>query len=92
MYYVRLFTNQEQWNTPNDIQELNCAGYQPIRLTNKNSFLNGKGVVFDISDSVNVYGCYVTSAEGDLVFYQRFGDAPFAIPQGGGAISVEFSK
>jgi hypothetical protein len=92
MFYVKLFTNKNQWKSPNEITQLECKGYSPIKILNMAAFAGGKNIKFNLEEHAEVYGCYVTSTEGDLVFHQRFADAPFMIDDKGGTIVVEFSK
>lgn len=41
---------------------------------------------FTFTTGVSIYGYYVTNTAGALLWAERFGGAPFALPDGGGQI------
>lgn len=44
---------------------------------------------FNFTTGATVYGYYVTSIAGDLLWVERFSGAPYQLPTGGGQIAVQ---
>jgi len=83
MIYVKLFTNAEEWVSPNEIVE--AVDYEPC--VTMAATLGKKSFLFDIKSPQTIYGVYLINREGDLLYHQRF-DTPF----GNGYIKVSFSS
>lgn len=97
---LRLFTNNL---TPTDstvignITECTAAGYSAITLTGSSwTVATVSGVstasypeqTFTMTATATVYGYYVTTLGGALLWIERFSGAPFNLPSGGGQISI----
>lgn len=91
MFYVKLFVNAEEVSA-NKLIEPECPGYSPIAVFDFQEFTAGKPILFNLRESATIYGCYVITRDGDLVFRNRFNPGPFVLPEGGGQIAVEFVK
>ena len=73
------------------------AGYSSISLTGSSwTVATSVGVTtaqyaaqtFTFTEDVDIYGYYVTTAGGDLLWLERFSGAPYSLPSGGGTITV----
>jgi len=98
---LRLFSNNivpTKTTVIGDLTHLTAAGYSLITLNgsswtietvdgiNKATYPES---IFTITESVDIYGYYVTSVGGgELLFVERFSTAPFSLPPGGGTIGI----
>ena len=73
------------------------TGYAPITLLSANwTTVQAGGVTtavyseqtFTFTTDATAYGYYVTNQSNQLLWLERFGGAPFDIPDGGGTISI----
>jgi hypothetical protein len=80
-----------------DLVEVTSAGYAPITLTSSNwTTTQTSGVTsavyseqtFAFTTDAQAYGYYVTDSSGALLWLEEFSGAPFAVPSGGGSISI----
>lgn len=88
MLYVKLYANSEPFDSVNDIEEIDCEGYSPIKTT-VNKLATDKFVFF-LKPECPAYGVYLISIEGDILYHRRF-EKPFDIPPDGGNIAVSFN-
>lgn len=97
---LRLYKND---HTPSDstvlgsLTEATEAGYAPTTLIGATwTTTQSLGVTtavyseqtFTFTTSANIYGYYVTSISGTLLWVERFSGAPFQLPNGGGEIAI----
>lgn len=78
-----------------DFTEVTGSGYSQISLLGSNWTVNPTNTTasypeqtFIFSGAVVVYGYYVTNTDGDLLWCERFTNAPFSIPASGGQIAI----
>ena len=78
-----------------DFTEVTGSGYSQISLLGSNWTVNPTNTTasypeqtFIFSGAVLVYGYYVTNTDGDLLWCERFTNAPFSIPASGGQIAI----
>lgn len=73
------------------------TGYNPITLlSNQWTTVQSSGVTtavyseqtFNFTTLATAYGYYVTNDSNNLLWLERFTGSPFAIPSGGGSISI----
>jgi hypothetical protein len=48
----------------------------------------GSTISFTFTEAATVYGYYLTTSGGDLVWIERFSGAPYTLPSDGGVIGV----
>lgn len=97
---LRLFKNDV---TPSDsttvggLTQADQAGYAPITLTGSNwTTTQSIGVTtavyseqtFTFTTGATIYGYYVVTTAGNMLWLERFSGAPFQLPDGGGQISI----
>lgn len=100
---LRLFTSDTTPSGATVLAELTepggSTGYTPITLTGTSwttTITNGYGLAFysqrtfTFTTAVTAYGYYVTTAEStpQLLWVERFTDATYTLPDGGGEIGV----
>jgi hypothetical protein len=78
--------------------EASASGYAAVTLTGSNwtvgtttgvsSATYNSSITFTFSVGQSVYGYYVTDTSGNILWAEEFPGAPFALPGGGGEISV----
>lgn len=97
---LKLFTNPlnpGDTTTLGDITQATGSGYNPITLTSEdwtiatvNSITTATFAeqTFTFNAAVAIYGYYVTTTGGNLLWVERFTGAPFQLPNGGGQISI----
>jgi len=81
-----------------DVTECSATGYSTKTLTGASwSVSTVDGVTsgsyseqtFDIEQAATIYGYYVTNYDGtELLWIERFTEAPYALPSGGGSIGI----
>jgi hypothetical protein len=81
-----------------DLTEVSgSTGYTPITLlSNQWTTTQSGGITtavyseqtFAFTTDATAYGYYITNATNQLLWLERFGGAPFDIPDGGGTISI----
>lgn len=78
-----------------DFTEVTGSGYSPINITGSswnvnliNTTASYAEQTFVFTGSVVAYGYYVTNTNGDLLWCERFTNAPFTIPGSGGQIAI----
>ena len=81
-----------------DLTEVGAStGYTPITLTSSNwTTTQSVGVTtaiysqqtFTFTTDATSYGYYVTNTSNQLLWLERYTNAPFEIPDGGGTISI----
>lgn len=96
---LRLFTNNL---TPTDstvignVTECTIAGYSAITLTGSSwTVATVSGIstasypeqTFTMTAAATIYGYYVTTLGGALLWIERFTGAPFNLPSGGGSVA-----
>lgn len=84
--------------TLGSLTESTEAGYAPVTLYSISWTISQdmSGVTtaiysempFDFTTGATVYGYYLTSVTGSLLWVERFGGAPYQLPTGGGEIAV----
>jgi hypothetical protein len=97
---LRLFTNNltpGKSTTIANINEATATGYSPITLTGTSwTVTSSAGTnsavynqqTFTFTTGSSVYGYYITTIAGDLLWLERFSVAPFVLPSGGGEIAI----
>jgi hypothetical protein len=100
---LHLFTNDHtpvEATVIGNLTEAIQAGYAAITLTGTSWTVATVGDVTTASYAIrtftfsgvgaNVYGYYITDTDGtpNLLWLERFSDAPFVIPSSGGTISI----
>lgn len=77
--------------------ETTATGYSAITLTGSSwTVATSLGVTtaqypqqtFTLTTSANIYGYYITTSGGDLLWLERFSGAPYSLPISGGTISI----
>jgi hypothetical protein len=78
--------------------ECTAAGYAAVTLTGStwtvatatgtSTAQYGSAVTFTMTEAVSVYGYYLTTGGGDMVWIERFSGAPFTLPSDGGDITI----
>jgi hypothetical protein len=77
--------------------ETTGAGYSAITLTGSSwTVATSLGVttaqyaaqVFTFSGDVDIYGYFITTSGGDLLWLERFSGAPYSLPVSGGTITI----
>ena len=78
-----------------DLNEVSGSGYNPININGTSWNVNSTNTTASYSDqtffftgTVVAYGYFVTNADGDLLWCERFTNAPFSIPISGGQIAI----
>ena len=78
-----------------DLTEVSGGGYSPINITGTNWTVNQTNTTasypeqtFIFSSSAIAYGYYVTNTDGDLLWCERFTNAPFSFPVSGGQLAI----
>lgn len=78
-----------------DFTEVAGSGYNPINITGSSWTVNLTNTTasyaeqtFIFSGPISAYGYYVTNTDGDLLWCERFINAPFTIPVSGGQIAI----
>lgn len=97
---LHLFSNN---HTPGEstvvgnLTEVTAAGYAAVTLTGASWTVGTSGGVttgnyaaqtFTFTTSTTVYGAYITSIAGELMWLEKFTDGPYNIPGGGGTVAV----
>lgn len=82
-----------------DLTEVATAtGYAPVTLLSTNwTTTQSSGVTtaiyseqtFTFTTAATSYGYYITNESNQLLWLEKFGTGTFAIPEGGGSISIE---
>lgn len=97
---LRLFSNNitpGKSTTIGGITEATVTGYSPITLTGTSwTVTSSAGTnsavysqqTFTFTTGTSIYGYYITTIAGDLLWVERFTVAPFVFPSGGGELSV----
>lgn len=90
---LHLFKNDvspSEDTTIDDLEECDAAGYAEKILTGANwTVAQVEGTTsaiyeeqsFVFTEATNIYGYYVTSGSGDLLWLERFAGAPFQYPE-----------
>lgn len=96
--YVNSVDLSTETFTASSFTEASASGYAPVTLTGANwsvSTNNGvsnavynTSVTFAFGTGQGVYGYYMTTTGGAIVWAEEFPGAPFNLPVGGGEISV----
>lgn len=77
--------------------ETSVSGYSAATLTGSSwTVATATGITtaqyaqqtFTFSAAATIYGYYLTTSGGDLLWLERFSGAPYTLPSGGGTISV----
>jgi hypothetical protein len=78
-----------------DLNEVSGSGYNPININGTGWNVNSTNTTASYSDqtffftgTVVAYGYFVTNEDGDLLWCERFTNAPFSIPISGGQIAI----
>jgi hypothetical protein len=78
-----------------DLNEVSGSGYNPININGTSWNVNSTNTTASYSDqtffftgTVVAYGYFVTNEDGDLLWCERFTNAPFSIPISGGQIAI----
>jgi len=81
-----------------DFTEASQNGYVAVQLPGANWAVStdsgisvatyATGVPFNLAETADVYGYYVTDASGEVMWAEEFPSAPFGLPAGGGQIVV----
>ena len=80
-----------------DLTQCTSSGYYAITLVSANwTTTQVAGVTtavyseqtFSFNTAATAFGYYVTDTAGNLLWLERFSGAPFAVPDGGGTISI----
>lgn len=81
-----------------DFTEVIGSGYNSINITGSNWTVNPTNTTasypdqtFIFSNVISAYGYYITNTDGDLLWCERFINAPFTIPSSGGQISISLN-
>lgn len=81
-----------------DLTEASGSGYSPINLTGTNWNVNQANTTasypeqtFAFTGAISIFGYYVTNTNGDLLWCERFTNAPFALPSSGGQIAISLN-
>jgi len=81
-----------------DFTEVIGSGYNSINITGSNWTVNPTNTTasypdqtFIFSNVISAYGYYITNTDGDLLWCERFTNAPFTIPSSGGQISISLN-
>jgi hypothetical protein len=98
---LRLYTNNlvpDETTTLGMFTEATGAtGYTAITLTGSSWTTTSVGgtttalyseQTFTFSTNANIYGYYVTSSSGALLWCETFSGSPFVLPDGGGTIAI----
>jgi hypothetical protein len=98
---LHLFTNNyvpEKVTEIDDLTEASEDGYATLTLngddwtvetvpTNVNRAIYAEQI-FTFTEAVTVYGYFVTTSDGDLLWAERLSNGPYTLPAGGGQIGV----
>jgi|APGre2960657505_1045072.scaffolds.fasta_scaffold32005_2 hypothetical protein len=78
-----------------DLNEVSGSGYSSISINGTSWTVNPTNTAasypdqtFSLTGAIVAYGYFVTNADGDLLWCERFTNAPFSIPISGGQIAI----
>lgn len=96
--YVNSVDLSTETFTASSFTEASASGYAAVTLTGANwtvatatgvsTAVYNTSVTFTFGAGQSVYGYYVTTTGGQIVWAEQFPGAPFNLPVGGGEISV----
>ena len=97
-FKLRLFTNNYtpvEATVTSDLTEATASGYAEIALTRASFTVSGDTASYAqqtftfTAAEPTIYGYYIVeTSSGKLVLSERFSDAPYAIPTGGGTVKI----
>ena len=93
---LHLYSNDpslSQSSVIGDFSEVSAAGYGAVTLsggtwTFSTATASYPEQTFTFTTSATAYGYYVTTTSNDLLWAERFTNAPFSLPGSGGQISI----
>jgi len=97
---LRLYTNNltpSDSTVTGDITQATGSGYAAVTLDGDDwtvATLAGvttaahPEVTFTFNAAITIYGYYITTETGDLIWLERFTGAPFTFPSGGGELAI----
>ena len=86
-----------QGTTIGNFVELTASGYLPVTLSGGSWSFSALGPqstasyteqAFTLTTSATAYGYYVTTTSNNLLWAERFTNAPFVLPGSGGQIQI----
>lgn len=97
-FKLKLFTNDYspvEGTVAGDLTEATGAGYAEIALTRASFTVSGDTASYAqqtftfTGAEPTIYGYYIVeTSSGKLILSERFSDAPYAIPTGGGTVKI----